>query len=116
MSKREPLQLSANFVEWVGETEDHTIYVPTKVYEEHLSKFLENLGIKRQTWMQIFHAALEAYDRQYFAEEAFRADLAYWLSCNDPKVRIRPHVTIQAATHGNTSPVKKERNWNEPVK
>lgn len=116
MPKREPLQLSTNFAEWVGETEDHTIYVPTKVYEEHLRKFLEGLGIKRQTWMEIFHAAIEAYDRQYFAEEAFRADPGYWLSCNDPGVRIRPHLTICSASSGSVSPIKKEQSRDEPAK
>lgn len=114
MLKRKPLELSANFVEWIGEMEDCTLYIPTKAYEEHLSKFLEGLGIKRQTWMQIFHAALEAYDRQYLAEEAFRADPAYWLSCNDPRVRIHPHVTVWAA--GIMPSAKKEQSHDEPAR
>ncbi|HYL44593.1 MAG TPA: hypothetical protein VEU97_14510 [Ktedonobacteraceae bacterium] len=77
---------------WFAKTDEFIIAVSEKAYDEHLTTYLELLGMKRKTWSEIMQPAEEEWKCYCEAIDRFHANLDYWLNHHDSRVQIHLRV------------------------
>ncbi len=86
------LRWNATCHAWIAKTDETTIVISEKTYEEHLKTYLASRNIELKTWTQIMQPAETAWQQQCKAVQDFQSNLNYWLTCDDPGVQIHPYA------------------------
>jgi len=76
---------------------DMLIEVSLAVFQRHFVALLAQQGIPYKTWSQLDREAREAWEKQGKLEDAFKANLDYWMALDGQGVIVR-HQGVES--HG----------------
>lgn len=80
---------------WLAKTEELVVTVSEKAYDEHLTTYLESLGMARKTWTEIMRPAEEEWQRYCEVINRFHTNLDYWLNCHERGIQVYPRTDAE---------------------
>jgi hypothetical protein len=87
----EEQKLNYRYERWQGYNDDFFVSLTDAALRKHLKAYLEAQGICALTYSEMMEKARQVQEQQYEALQRFLR-LDYWLSCDDPEVRIQPRT------------------------
>ena len=73
---------------WRAKTDTYMLFVPDAIYQHHLKRYFERIGLTLKTRSEVTQLAEDEWKRQCEAEEIFQANLDYWFTIDDADIEI----------------------------
>ncbi len=91
-------RLTYNGQQWVGAFEGDgeflRVSMSDAIFQRHLNRYLERIGVPTQTHLELMAYAQQALEQRCQAVQHLTG-LEYWRTCDDPEVRITRHTYRQ---------------------
>ena len=84
------LRWTASGPGWRAKTDTFMLFVPDAIYQQHLKRYFEHIGLALKTRSEIMQLAEDEWKRRCEAEETFQANLDYWLTVDDAGIEMYP--------------------------
>jgi len=96
---------------WTGfihnDREHFMVSMSDVVFQEHLTKYLESIGVPPLTYLELLEYANQVLEQRHRAVQHLR-NLDYWRNCGDPNIRIIQHTTCTSRSYESKCISKEE--------